>query len=97
MGAFMFIQADISDPEQFMEYAKRAPALIAEHGGRYRSMRGQVEQLEGKPDNRKIVVSEWPSMDAAIAFWNSDAYQELKKVREGSAEIDVYLVEITGD
>ena len=97
MGAFMFIQADISDPEQFMEYAKQAPALIAKFGGRYRSMRGAVEQLEGNPDNRKIVVSEWPSMDAARTFWNSDEYEALKKVREGAADIDVYLVEITGD
>ena len=97
MGAFMIIQADITDPEQFMEYAKRAPALIEKFGGRYRCMRGQVEQLEGKPDNRKIVVSEWPSMEAAQSFWNSDEYTELKKVREGAADIDVNLVEITGD
>ena len=97
MGAFMFIQADITDPQQFMEYAKRAPALIAEFGGRYRCMRGEVEQLEGNPDNRKIVVSEWPSMDAARKFWNSPEYQALKAVREGSADIDVHLVEITGD
>ena len=97
MGAFMFIQAEITDPEQFMEYAKRAPALIAKHGGRYRCMRGAVDQLEGKPDNRKIVVSEWPSMEAAKTFWDSDEYQELKAVREGAAEVDVYLVEITGD
>ena len=60
-------------------------------------MRGQVEQLEGKPDNRKIVVSEWPSMEAAQSFWNSDEYAELKQLREGAAEIDVNLVEITGD
>lgn len=97
MGAFMFIQANITDPEQFMEYAKRAPALIAEHGGRYRCMRGAVEQLEGKPDNRKIVVSEWPSMEAARRFWDSPEYQELKKLRESAAEIDVHLCEITGD
>ena len=93
----MIIQADITDPEQFVEYAKRAPALIEKYGGRYRCMRGQVEQLEGKPDNRKIVVSEWPSMEAAQSFWNSDEYAELKQLREGAAEIDVNLVEITGD
>ncbi len=97
MGAFMFIQANITNLEQFMEYSKRAPALIEKYGGRYRCMRGAVEQLEGEPDNRKIVVSEWPSMEAAQTFWNSDEYQELKAVREGAAEIDVYLCEITGD
>ena len=97
MGAFMIIRADITNLEQFVEYAKRAPALIEKYGGRYRCMRGEVEQLEGNPDNRKIVVSEWPSMEAAQSFWNSDEYAELKQVREGAAEIDVQLVEITGD
>lgn len=97
MGAFMIIQAKLTDPEGFVEYAKRAPALIEKWGGRYRVMRGEVEQLEGETDNRKIVVSEWPSMDRAREFWNSDEYQELKKVREGTADIQVYLVEITGD
>lgn len=97
MGAFMFIQANITDPERFAEYAKRAPALIAQFGGRYRCMRGEVEQLEGKPDNRKIVVSEWPSMDAAREFWHSDDYRELMKLRAGAAEIDVNLVEITSE
>ena len=97
MGAFMIIKASVTNPEQFMEYAKQAPALIAKYGGRYRCMRGEVEQLEGNADNRKVVVSEWPSMDAAREFWNSDEYADLKKVREGAAEIDVHLVEITGD
>lgn len=97
MGAFMFIQADIRNPEQFFEYAKRTPDLVTRHGGRYRSMRGEVEQLEGRPDNRKIVVSEWPSMEAARRFWHSDEYAELKKLREGAADVAVYLVEITGN
>ena len=97
MGAFMIIQADISDPQQFMEYAKRTPELVTKFGGRYRCMRSEVEQLEGNPDNRKIVVSEWPSMDAARQFWNSPEYAEVKKFREGAAEVDVYLVEITSE
>ncbi len=97
MGAFMFIQADISNPQQFMEYGKRMPELITKFGGRYRCIRAAVDQLEGKPDNRKIVVSEWPSMDAAREFWNSPEYAGVRKFREGAAEVDVYLVEITGD
>jgi uncharacterized protein (DUF1330 family) len=97
MGAFMIIQADITDPERFMDYAKRAPALIEQFGGRYRVMRGECVQLEGADDNRKIVVSEWPSMDAAQRFWNSPEYEELKRLREGAANVHVYLAEITGE
>lgn len=97
MGALMVIQADITNLEQFIEYSKRAPALVAKYGGRYRCMRGEVEQLEGEADTRKLVISEWPSMDAAREFWHSDEYAELKAVREGAADIQVYIAEITGD
>jgi len=97
MGALMIIQADVTNPQQFMEYAKVAPVLIEKFGGRYRCMRGELEQLEGNPDNRKIVVSEWPSMDAARTFWNSPEYAEAKKLREGAADIHVYICEITAD
>ncbi len=97
MGALMFIKARITNPEKFLEYAKRAPALIAEFGGRYRSMRGEVEQLEGPTDDRKIVISEWPSMDAARKFWHSEAYADVRKLRDGAAEIDVHIVEITAE
>lgn len=97
MGAYMIIHADITDPVQFREYAMRTPALVAEYGGRYRSMRGELEQLEGPGDNRKIVISEWPSMEAARAFWNSDAYAELKELRKDAATVSVYLCEITSD
>lgn len=97
MGALMIIQARITDPERFMEYAKRAPGLIEQFGGRYRSIRGECDQLEGPADDRKIVVSEWPSMDAARAFWTSPEYESLKAMRAGAADVSVYLVEITGD
>ena len=97
MSAFMIIQADITDVDQFFEYAKRAPALIEKFGGRYRCIRGAVDQLEGEPDNRKLVVSEWPSMEAAREFWDSPEYAELRELRVGAAVINVNLVEITGD
>ena len=97
MGALMIIQAKITNPEQFMQYAAKAPALIEKFGGRYRVMRGAAEQLEGSADDRKIVVSEWPSMDAAREFWHSAEYAEVKELRAGAAEIDVHLVEITGE
>lgn len=97
MGALMVIQADITNLDQFLEYSKRAPSLIAKYGGRYRCMRGEVEQLEGDSDTRKLVISEWPSMEAARRFWHSDEYAELKAIRDGAATINVYLAEITGE
>ena len=96
-GAIMIIQATITDREKFAEYAKRTPAVVARHGGRYIAMRTEMEVLEGEPDTRATVLSAWPSMDAARAFWQSPAYAEVKPFREGAAEVQVTLVECNAD
>lgn len=95
MTAFMIVTAEIINPEPFMAYAKKAAELVAEFGGRY-VVRGpgHSECLEGDwPDARKVVVSKWPSIEAAKSFWTSDAYAEAKKLREGHAIVAVRLVE----
>ncbi|MEO0996840.1 MAG: DUF1330 domain-containing protein [Pseudomonadota bacterium] len=92
-GALMIIQATITDPGRFAEYAKRTPALVSEHGGRYIAMRSEVQVLEGAADDRKVVISAWPSLAAARAFWDSDAYAELKALRAGAADVQVTLVQ----
>lgn len=91
MPAYLVIQATVTKPEQFAEYAKRMPALIEKHGGRYRILGGDVEILEGNWDYRSLVISEWPSMQAARDFWNSDDYAAMKKLRAGALDATVLL------
>jgi uncharacterized protein (DUF1330 family) len=40
-----------------------------------------------------MVIFEFPSMDAIKAFWNSAEYVPVKKIREGAAKLDVWVVE----
>ncbi|MCY4211763.1 MAG: DUF1330 domain-containing protein [Gammaproteobacteria bacterium] len=93
MPAYMIVQATVTKPEQFAEYAQRMPALVAKYGGKYLALGGAVEKLEGDWDHQALVISEWPSMDAARTLWHSDDYAELKKVREGAVDVSVLLVE----
>jgi len=89
----MIVQATVTKPEQFAEYAQRMPALVAKYGGKYLALGGAVEKLEGDWDHQALVISEWPSMDAVRTLWHSDDYAELKKVREGAVDVSVLLVE----
>ena len=93
MKALMIIQASITDLEKFKAYSAKAPDVVQQFGGKYVCIRTESEQLEGESDSRKIVVSEWPSMDAARKFWHSHEYQEIKKLRKDAATINVYIVE----
>ena len=47
MPAYMVVQATVTKPEQFAEYAERMPALVEKYGGTYRVLGGEVETLEG--------------------------------------------------
>jgi uncharacterized protein (DUF1330 family) len=91
--AFMWIEATLTDPLGFAEYGKRMVELVPRHGGRYVVFRGEREALEGEFGDTRVVVSEWPSMQAARSFWHSDAYAEVRKLREGTGIFRVLLLE----
>jgi len=95
MSAYMVILAEVHDLQAFMAYASEAANLIPKFGGEY-VVRGvkQSECLEGDwPDETKVVISKWPSFEAAKTFWNSDAYKDIKKLRLGNATVRVRIVE----
>ena len=93
MPAYMVVQATVTKPEQFTEYAQRMPALVEKYGGTYRVRGGEVETLEGDWGYQALIISEWPSMDQARSMWHSDEYAELKKTREGAADVTVLLAD----
>ena len=47
---------------------------------------------EGKARSRTVVI-EFPSYDAAHACYFSPAYQAVKKLRDGNAQVDLVIVE----
>ncbi len=93
--AYLIIEARISDPKRFAQYATAAAALVDRFGGRYVVMRGEQEWLEGPGDVARTVVSRWPDRAAALAFWNSPEYAVLKPLRAGIGYFRVRLVDAT--
>ncbi len=89
----MVVQATVTNPDQFAEYAKRITAMVEKYGGRYRAQGGEVETLEGEWGYQALVIVEYPSMDHARTMWHSDEYKELKKLRQGAVDITVLLAD----
>lgn len=95
MAAWLVVTAKIKDREAFMAcgYSQRAAEVLEQHGGRYVIRAPGAQVLEGQgADGASVVVSEWPSREAALGFYNSPEYAAAKRLREGLAEIDVTLV-----
>lgn len=93
MPAYMIVEAEITDMARFRAYAERNPELVARHGGRYLAIRTATEPLEGDWNGLRVVLSEWPDMDAARRYWNSPEYQALKALRDGTGRFRVILVD----
>ena len=95
MPAYMVVTAKIADRAAFIDgYGKAAAALVARFGGRYVLRGPGAMLLEGDfGDGASMVISEWPDKAAALAFWNSPEYAEVKALRDGIAEVQVLLIE----
>jgi uncharacterized protein (DUF1330 family)/ketosteroid isomerase-like protein len=88
---YVIMNAEVTDPAAYEEFKQRAEAAIAAHGGRYLVRGGAVEVLEGDWLPR-VVVLEFDSLDAALAFYHSDEYARAREVRVRSAAANVVAV-----
>ncbi len=94
MTAYMVGRVDVTDGEKWMEYAKAAAPTVAAHGGKYIARGGAIEGLENfEDDGKRIVILEFPNMDAARTWYNSEEYQAAKAKREGAGYARFTMVE----
>ncbi|MEM9500485.1 MAG: DUF1330 domain-containing protein [Pseudomonadota bacterium] len=95
MPAYMIVTAAIHDRDKFVSgYGVAAAELIAKFGGEYLLRGPGAECLEGDfGDGASMVISKWPDREAIKTFWNSPEYAEVKKLREGLADVQVLLIE----
>ena len=93
MAAFLVIRAKVTDAAGFAPYARQSAQLCARFGGQYLVRGGEQCVLEGHDDGMRVVVTRFDDRAAALAFWNSPEYAQLKALRAGTGEFDVRLVE----
>jgi uncharacterized protein (DUF1330 family) len=93
MAAYLIVNVDVKDPAGYEGYKQAAPATIAQFGGRYLVRGGTHETLEGSWHPTRLVVLEFPSLEAAKRWYESEEYQKIKPLRLQSAVGDLVLVE----
>jgi uncharacterized protein (DUF1330 family) len=91
MPGYLIANLEITDPAGFEQYRAKVSPLIAQFGGRYLVRGGEVRTLEGNLPIRRLVVLEFPSVEAAQRFYDSPEYQPLRKIRLASTKSDLVL------
>jgi uncharacterized protein (DUF1330 family) len=83
---------DVDDPETYEKYKAANAAPFAEYGARFLARGGPCEIREGAARARTVVI-EFPSFTAALACYNSDAYQAAKALRDPVSTGDLVIIE----
>jgi uncharacterized protein (DUF1330 family) len=92
MAAYIISRVLVKDPELMRDYAARSIALAKTFGATYPVRTNRVEALEGSYDGRRLIIIQFPDMASARAYWDSPAYQELRKLRHRAADSELWLV-----
>ncbi len=93
MHAYVIVEVRVTNPEPYAAYRDLAGASVTRHGGRFVVRGGAVTPLEGDWQPQRFVVIEFPSVEAAKAFYYSDDYQEALKVRLANSVGKAFIVE----
>ena len=91
---YLIVIGKVHQRDAFFDgYVEELPAVYARYGGAYLALGRDYRVLEGEAAFESFVISRWPSMEAAQAFWNSDEYAPLRRARiDGDwGDFDVYL------
>jgi uncharacterized protein (DUF1330 family) len=92
MAAYVIVEISIHDPEEYEEYKKLTPAAVAAFDGRFIVRGGQTETLEGDWQPERIVVLEFPTVERAKEWWDSEIYSRAKVIRQRSATTKMIVV-----
>lgn len=92
MPVLMIGQSTIRDANALAAYGKAALPTIIEAGGKVLVFEENPENIEGEIGNKRTVVLEWPTREAAMAWYNSPAYQAVLGRRLAAAPGTMILV-----
>ncbi|GIK79370.1 MAG: DUF1330 domain-containing protein [Pseudorhodoplanes sp.] len=94
MTAYLIVEHSITDAEKFEEYRVKVGPMIAQYGGRYLTRGGSHRFPEGghwKPE--RVVIIEFPSMEALNAWYGAPEYQPLIALRKScTSDMDMMIV-----
>jgi uncharacterized protein (DUF1330 family) len=93
MPAYVIVETDVTDPEQYEKYKAASPGAVAAGGGSFLVRGGELTVLEGDWQPSRLVVLEFENLAAAKRWYESEAYQEAKQLRVGAAHLRVVAVQ----
>ena len=93
MPAYLIADVTTTDQATMDEYRKHVPATVTRYGGRFLVRGGAHKTVEGDWKPNRLVVIEFPSMDQAQRWYDSEEYKMPKALRLKAGRTNLVLVE----
>jgi uncharacterized protein (DUF1330 family) len=94
MSAFCFVDViRVTDRSKFDEYKVLVRPVVEKFGGRYRAAGGRFDVVEGEWKPTHPVIIEFPSLEAAHRWHDSEEYRDLKAMRMASTDCSMVFIE----
>jgi uncharacterized protein (DUF1330 family) len=90
--AYWIARVDVRDPETYKKYVVTATPAFQRHKAKFLARGGRTEVLEGKARARNVII-EFPSMEEALACYNSPEYTAARAIRQTVSDGEFVLVE----
>ena len=93
MAAYVIVDLTVTDQPTMDEYRKQVPATVARYGGRFLVRGGAHQTVEGDWKPNRVVVLEFPSMEQAKRWYDSEEYRAPKAQRIRAGRTSMIMVE----
>jgi uncharacterized protein (DUF1330 family) len=94
MSAYAIVDLHILDIEHYLDYQRAIRPLVEAAGARYLARGGEFKVLEGDFVPSRLILIEFPSLEAMEDFYHSEAYQALEGQRRACS--DACIVGVKG-
>ena len=93
MAAYLVFHNRVTNAEKMQEYLAKVRETMAAYHPEILVFAEQAEVLEGQVNLPRTIVMKFASRDAALAWYNSPAYQEVLPLRLAATEGFAVLVD----
>ena len=87
MPGYWLARAKITDPIAYKKYTDLVPEIVSRHQGKILARGGRYQIMEGPEDFHRFVVIEFPTLEQAVACFESPEYQEAAAFRRAGGGV----------
>ncbi len=93
MAAYIIVDIEITDPENYETVKKLTPPIVARYGGKYLSRGGMTEVIEGDWHPKRLVIIEFKDSQQAKNWLDSPEFAPIRELRAKTTITRMVLTE----